>query len=722
MDEFELLYGEEFFVIDSNNLDTVKQRLYGYSMQNGEIVENDTIDNNGKLEGDGAYVWVKVDENSIKIYQDFLGSYGIYLYEKDNYFAISNSFIKLLDYLKDSENLSFNKEYADAFLFSDYVTYAYGETLVKEIEVLPRNYEFIIDKASKSIEYVKLDFEERSVSITSQEGLEILDKWHEKWVTIIRSIKNKSNNITCGLSGGMDTRMLATIWLTSNIDLNKINIKSFTDINHQTDLEVANRIANEFNFKLNENEGLVNQIPFKEINTTLKASFYPKLGFHKEMYFGYGKYEEPVFLFGGDGGETIRGYYDATPEEYLEECLEYVSKFNGELCESTKRIVESSLIKAKNNFNIPEDDPKEIPDRVCMEVMARNHYGKSTVEAHLFNIIRLMPLNDPLLHKLQIIDDKCDDRDLLVSIMYDRYCSKLLDFNFVGIYNSTREIRPETIEYAKSINNKYPFVNDDLSFISGPELKEKENINHEGDHVRFDQAYDLIREVLNSKAFESEFNKYYPPKNYYEIKQFADNSTFFPLKQMCAAIAILKAIYSTKSIIPKDSNNYGFFLESFLNKTEFKELMNPDTLMLLLKYATARIDIKNLGSIENNIEIIENNDDYSKVYRHGWFKDDNGEGVVIESTSESIDLKIRCVNNGKLTLWLRGLDILDKNGKRFPVFIDYTNLKINNETIFEEHKLISHDTPFIFEKEVLDSEIFDIHIEWSPFSNLSTYE
>ena len=81
MDEFENLFGKEFFVIDSNNLDTVVERLYGYAFQDGSIVEEDTYNRNNTLESDGAYVHITIDDDFINISQDNIGSYGLYVYE-----------------------------------------------------------------------------------------------------------------------------------------------------------------------------------------------------------------------------------------------------------------------------------------------------------------------------------------------------------------------------------------------------------------------------------------------------------------------------------------------------------------------------------------------------------------------------------------------------------------------------------------------------------------
>src|SRR5690606_13268860 len=101
-----------------------------YAFQDGSIVEEDTYNRNNTLESDGAYVHITIDDDFINISQDNIGSYGLYVYEKDDYFAISNSFLKLVEYLENDYPMSFNNEYAEAFIFSGFCSFAYGETLV----------------------------------------------------------------------------------------------------------------------------------------------------------------------------------------------------------------------------------------------------------------------------------------------------------------------------------------------------------------------------------------------------------------------------------------------------------------------------------------------------------------------------------------------------------------------------------------------------------------
>lgn len=720
MNEFDLKFGDEFFIIDSENINEVNTRLYGYTIQNDKLVEMDELDCTQDITPDGAYIFVKVTGNKIIISQDFFGYYGLYLYHVGDYFAISNSFYKLSEYLKDKQPISFNRTYADSLLFSGFHAYGYGETLINEIEILPSHYKIIINKRNNSLEYQEIDYHERTIDINSLEGINILDRWYYKWTNILRSIKQKTNNMSFNLSGGKDSRLVAALWLTANIDLNKINIKSYTDKNHEIDFKIASEIANEFGFELNKNDDKFNKEPFDEINTVLNISFYTKLGFHNELYFKYFRFEDPVYQCGGSAGESIRGYYDCTPQEYLDGKLNRIKKFNPELVPSTQKIIESSLEKAKGELNISDKNSKEIPDRLSRVVMGRHHNGRTGVESYLANIISLAPLIDSELHKLKITDEHCEDRDLLIALIYQRYCPKLLDFKFDGNTHGITEMNPNTVKYAIEINDKYPFVPIPRNFISGPDVnndfKVKRQSNFKGDVANY-----LIRDVLNSRIFKLEFEKYYSKKNIVEILKFFKNSTHFPLQQVYAALAILKTINNTKINKPIDSNNSEIWLNSFIDDVNLPDATTDEIKQLLIKYAMARIDLKNSGSVQNKLEILENTDINANQTKPGWFKGDDGEGVIIESIKGSLDLKIKCISKGIFNLWLRGSDVRDRNNKRFPVFIDFTNLMINNDEIISNNTLVTHDNSFKYSKNVEDSEIINLHIEWLPFNGLSSF-
>lgn len=717
MNEFEQYFGDEFFVIDSYNLNNINQSFYGFTIENNKLIQKCDIKKDMDLNGFGAYIFVKVDSDTISISQDYVGSYGLYLYKTEDYFAISNSFIKLVEYLKDFKNISFNKKFADAFMLTHYVSLAYNQTLVNEISLIPRNCKIIINKLNKNLTLQKIDYQEETVPIDSKEGMLILDNWYWKWIDIFRLLKTKTNNIEVDLSGGFDSRIVAAIWLTANIDLNKILIKSSTAEKHEEDFEIASEIAKKFNFRLNNYGMRPLAIPFKDMNTIIKISFYIKLGFHKEMYFKNIRYEEPMYYFSGSSGGTLRNIYDNTPEEYSASLLNYIGNLSKELIPSSEEIITDSLKKIKNEFDIYDDNSKLIPERFYKENNNRHHFGKDLVENYFGNLIKLGPLMDSELQKLKLTTNECEDRYLLFALIFQRYCPELLEFKIQG----NRKIDKNTLYYAKKINEKYPFAQKSMEFISGPELTNFNNNAIIPGLIKSDAIINFLKGVYTSRLFEMEFKKYYSSDIYYTIlrNMTRTNIHSHPLRHVYAAIAMLKIIHDTnyKTI---DDKNWDSWLKSFIN-SETTEDIPPLMFGFLNKYITARIDIKNFGHENNSIEIISNNDIQSKESFPKWFENDEGKGLVVHSTKCSLNLTIKCINEGSLKLWLRGPDIRDNENKRFPVFIDYTNLMINGKQYLSGNKLVWHDKPYLFEKKVHDKEIIDIYIGWKPFSSSSIY-
>lgn len=67
----------------------------------------------------------------------------------------------------------------------------------------------------------------------------------------------------------------------------------------------------------------------------------------------------------------------------------------------------------------------------------------------------------------------------------------------------------------------------------------------------------------------------------------------------------------------------------------------------MIHYLTARVDIKNSGEFNNQVEFLYISDDNSTLSFPEWFKHDDGDGAVIECSEGKIDLKIKCIGKGK---------------------------------------------------------------------------
>ena len=141
----------EFFLIDSDNLSNVQPRFYGYSIQADGIYEEENLTPEAieNLDGRGCYVYIDVRGGQITIKQDLNGSWGIYLFRHGDYFALSNSFFRLIDHVKFRYPLTVNRDYCYYLLISYVCSHAYSETALNEIQLLDRNAILHIDMTKK---------------------------------------------------------------------------------------------------------------------------------------------------------------------------------------------------------------------------------------------------------------------------------------------------------------------------------------------------------------------------------------------------------------------------------------------------------------------------------------------------------------------------------------------------------------------------------------------
>ena len=103
---------DNFFFINSKQLELVESKLYGYIVSTEGVITNDNFKKDffsHYNDSCGAYIYVEKNQNSIRIYQDFIGACGIYLYKgSDGEFYMSNSFLLLTNKIKKICKLSFN--------------------------------------------------------------------------------------------------------------------------------------------------------------------------------------------------------------------------------------------------------------------------------------------------------------------------------------------------------------------------------------------------------------------------------------------------------------------------------------------------------------------------------------------------------------------------------------------------------------------------------------
>lgn len=717
MSEFEELYGDEFFIIDSNDLNSVKTRLYGFLIDEGNFYTNETMNMNAKLSGLGAYIHIQNDFDEITINQDANASLGLYVYKHEDVFCISNSFVKLLDYVKTRYPISFNEDAAGALLVCKFSSFIYKQTVINEIEVLPRNYIVKIDVLSKKIKYELVDYKEKTVPLDSQEAFDILDKWFYRWTALFRKLKKETNNITADLTGGFDSRITFSLILASNIDLSEINVRSVKDENytHKEDYEIASQMAKRFNFRLNDlSKFNLSRYYFEEFETPIKISAYAKLGVHNQLFFKQFKNLNPCYSITGYGGENIRDYHGVTP---LEEYVTNGKRLSPELAAHVKNVLKYNINHMKNDFFGRYFDDN-IEYAISKEAVHTYHFGRGSMEKYLTNEFSLNPLTDPEISKIKRHDGICTDKNLLISIIYLRYCPEILDFDFEG----DSELSDETVEYAKKINAKYPFNFAGYDLISSNIQRTQEEKLIKENEIKYGDLIGLFKGVFLSNTFKKLFEIYYSPKLYSNLAIRAETWGYVSQQFIYPPIVIMKALNDIKINNFNANEEIVDWLNAFIetghnhNETDNAEIMNK-----LLIYNTARIDITNHGP-QNDVELIRCSDDENRCKKPSWVKPENGGGLVIESSKSSMELTVKCIKDGEVSFSLKGMDIRDKNWNRFPVYIDYTHFEINNEVIFDENILTWHDQPYVYKKKVENGEEITINLKWKPFDYQSVYK
>lgn len=438
-------FNHHFFVITSDNCISHTSRLYGYAIFDGKIYIEGSVEN-VPFNANGVYINVVCKNNQILIQQDYNGSYGLYIFQEDNFFAISNSFLKLLEYLKNDKKLSVNKDYARYFSVDPLSSISTQETLIQEIKILPKEVEVNIDLSSKEISINNVKNILQKYSLFSKEGVKILDDWYHKWQGLLIGLQNDNRHVSVDLTGGMDSRATLSIFNNEKIDMSKIRVNSSTGKfhTHPEDFEIASIISQKMGFALNKALD-IDRVSISS-TTAIRLSFLAKFGIHKQMFFRKYINKQRLFSFTGSGGEAIRGHWNKmTLDQFIDEQYKYHRYSTLDFSSSIYKIVTDSIqdITDRHGFLTHDDMMRNL----YIETRLRTHFGRSNVENFLYGSIFLNPLAD---RELQRIHNGSDD---LLCVIYDRYLPQLKGVHF----DNNKSLQESSLEQAKSINIKFPY-------------------------------------------------------------------------------------------------------------------------------------------------------------------------------------------------------------------------------------------------------------------------
>ena len=186
----------DLFVFDSNNWKEQEDVFFGFK----------TINESGN--------WIKLNNFKTELIITMSEMPPcLFLYEKDNYFAISNSFKLLIEYLNEHNKILTNNENNYLYKLKELHTNRCPEiydnsTLYKEINVVPFLTTVIINDSGIILKTVKDSFEKTEIKDFKEE----FDNQLKIYSQFIKSKIDKGNNVIVDLSGGVDTRILYLIW------------------------------------------------------------------------------------------------------------------------------------------------------------------------------------------------------------------------------------------------------------------------------------------------------------------------------------------------------------------------------------------------------------------------------------------------------------------------------------------------------------------------------
>ncbi|MCR5503217.1 MAG: hypothetical protein K6F53_09425 [Lachnospiraceae bacterium] len=543
---------KDFFIISNDNKDAIQDALLGFVVSPNGIFdsENFAMLKDDDVIGNGAYILIRRIEDVISIKQDFNGSWGLYYYQEDENFAISNSVLMLMDYLKDKTTITLNRDYANNLLTNSLCTRAFSETIISEIQLIEKNKEVLIHENGE-LEFCVVDYEENTVALDSCEGMMILDAWYQKWIDILTGLKKEEAQISTDLSGGFDSRMTLALFIGSKIDWDGVRINSYMDglHTHEEDYQIASRISNDYGFRLNDS-GFSEDAYFFSTEELLEKSFYTKLTVHKEFFFQDRKYRKKRYKVTGDGGEAIRAKWNYDRKSFINmessPAKRYSKQVADELRDSNTRILTAGYDYINENYHV-DADSVDGTLALYKDTWNRSHFGKNAVESFFSNVYRLQPLIDPDLYRLKTNSPDCEDRDLLMALIFVRYCPGLLDYEIQG----NRMINPETVSCAKEISDRYTRSDckkmyDQAEFLVSS--AEKADLAWNIDRGASRTVYELISSICHQqngrlkKVFCSAFSE--ELYNYATIHM--NSNRYVPFRQFFAIIGISWAMLRTE--------------------------------------------------------------------------------------------------------------------------------------------------------------------------------
>ncbi len=459
-------FESNFFVITSENVKYMDSHLYGYLFYKNEFVSEynqiKDINENELKEAAGAYIIINKNDKELRVLRDSMGIMRVYYYVDDSYWAISNSFFKLLQTVAENKKLHFDIGDAESLYMASMMSYSVFGTLVKEIKSMPVWSKMIINFWENKL-YLENDYRFKNrISIDSEQGMSIIDSWISKWAGIYKGLEMGGWQMQVELSGGFDSRTVFALLKYAGVDFNKPNVKILTvkpdksqiaEYNHyKEDYEIVGAIAKDNDLHL------CNEVGFKKHNLSSNDFFAAFENIYDDVNQILGPncvYDNTVVRIGGHLGETVRGYFDF--DRMLQANGQMIKGKNRTiLYDAVRKVIEAHYVSTEYS-NVSDLTNYANSEYVMLETLDAKFFGKQIIRWMLSNSLMLTPFIDYSLRGIHV--EKGNKRELIYAVIIKRCCPELLNYKF----DSGHHFTEEAIEFADYLCAKYPMSKEKIS-------------------------------------------------------------------------------------------------------------------------------------------------------------------------------------------------------------------------------------------------------------------
>lgn len=355
---------------------------------------------------DGCYVIVRKSAGGHIIGADFKGYKKLFLYQSGAEWAVSNSFVRLISFLRDrGQSTSID----DAQLAAWFVKGPFGEqlssfgTAVTEIRVVPSSCCLRITPSG-----CRLDELPRGRSIPYAEALHtFLSVWTGRLKGLLL---DPAITVVSHLTGGRDSRAVLALFLAIARQLGdgapRVRYVSLGGSRNIDDLSVAKALSCHFGLSLNE------RISVERVQLDAKESYEAWrdlcIGVYAPIYFPTYGPSPFIVTFGGGGGESHRPFYPLiAPSAFLEKRRKYFPVEHRYLAWKNEVLSAIRFLEQRAEAKV---HPMILHYR---EFRDRFHVGRGTQYT-----VELLPLGSKLLHACSdAYQGSAEDSQILFDIM-----------------------------------------------------------------------------------------------------------------------------------------------------------------------------------------------------------------------------------------------------------------------------------------------------------------